>query len=183
MGGDGILMARKTTLLRAGAIALLLGLIELSGAVGVTVGLTDPAAAQSRSRGGGGFFDMLFGPRRYGPIERDVPMQAPVESSRAPAAKKSDTTPTLSVMVMGDSMADWLAYGLEEAFADSPEIGVVREAKARSGLIRYAPRSDLDWWHVARDILNQEKANYVVMMLGVSDRQNIRERDLAKEAE
>ena len=29
----------------------------------------------------------------------------------------------------------------------------------------------------------QEKPNYVVMMLGVSDRQNIRERDLAKEAD
>ncbi|HET7911137.1 MAG TPA: DUF459 domain-containing protein, partial [Pseudolabrys sp.] len=38
-------------------------------------------------------------------------------------------------------------------------------------------------WHVARDILNQEKVNFVVMMLGVSDRQNIRERDLAKEKE
>src|SRR4029078_1114466 len=34
-----------------------------------------------------------------------------------------------------------------------------------------------------RDILTQEKANFVVMMLGVSDRQNIRERDLAKEAD
>ena len=31
--------------------------------------------------------------------------------------------------------------------------------------------------------LTQEKANFVVMMLGVSDRQNIRERDLAKEAD
>ena len=54
---------------------------------------------------------------------------------------------------------------------------------AHSGLLRYEYKSDLDWWHVARDILAQEKANYVVMMLGVSDHQNIRERDLAKEAE
>jgi lysophospholipase L1-like esterase len=36
---------------------------------------------------------------------------------------------------------------------------------------------------VARDLLAQEKPNYVIMMLGVSDRQNIRERDLAKEAD
>ena len=35
----------------------------------------------------------------------------------------------------------------------------------------------------ARDILAQEKANYVVMMMGVSDHQNISERDLAKEAD
>jgi hypothetical protein len=168
-------MAHKTTSLRAAAIVLLLALTELSGAVGVTIGLADSAAAQSRGRGGGGFFDSLFGPRRYGPIERDVPMQAPVESSRAPAPKKSDTTPTLSVMVMGDSMADWLGYGLEEAFADSPEIGVVRKSKAHSGLIRYEARSDLDWWHVARDLLSNEKVDYVVMMLGVDDRTSIRE--------
>jgi hypothetical protein len=168
-------MIQKTTLLRAGAIALLLALVELPGAVGVTIGLTDSAFAQTRGRGGGGFFDSLFGPRRYGPIERDVPMQAPVESSRAPAPKKSDTTPTLSVMVMGDSMADWLGYGLEEAFADSPEIGVVRKSKTHSGLIRYEARSDLDWWHVARDLLTNEKADYVVMMLGVDDRTSIRE--------
>ena len=84
---------------------------------------------------------------------------------------------------MGDGMADWLAYGLEDAFSDSPEIGIVRKNKIYSGLLRYEAKGDLDWWHVARDILAQEKPNYVIMMLGVSDRQNIRERDLAKEAD
>jgi hypothetical protein len=83
-------------------------------------------------------------------------------------------------MVMGDSMADWLGYGLEEAFADSPEIGVVRKSKARSGLIRYEARSDLDWWHVARDLLGKEKVDYVVMMLGVDDRTSIRESQVEK---
>jgi hypothetical protein len=84
---------------------------------------------------------------------------------------------------MGDGMADWLAYGLEDAFADSPEIAVIRKNKIHSGLLRYESKGDLDWWHVARDILSQEKTSFVVMMLGVSDRQNIRERDLAKEAD
>src|SRR5450830_805592 len=84
---------------------------------------------------------------------------------------------------MGDGMADWLAYGLEDAFYDSPEIGIVRENKLYSGLLHYEAKGDLDWWHVARDILAQKKANYVVMMLGLSDRENIREKDLAKEAE
>ncbi len=84
---------------------------------------------------------------------------------------------------MGDGMADWLAYGLEDAFSDSPEIGIVRKNKINSGLLRYEAKGDLDWWHVARDLLAQDKPNYVIMMLGISDRQNIRERDLAKEAE
>jgi hypothetical protein len=107
--------------------------------------------------------------------------QQPAESSsRAPAAKKADGVPTLFVMVFGDSMADWLAYGLEEAFADSPEIGVVRKSKLHSGLIRYEARSDLDWWHVAREMLSKEKADYVVMMLGVEDRISIRESQVEK---
>ena len=84
---------------------------------------------------------------------------------------------------MGDAMADWLAYGLEDAFSDTPEIAVIRKNKRGSGLLRYEYKSDLDWWHAARDILAQEKADYVVMMLGVSDHQNISEKDLAKEAE
>jgi hypothetical protein len=177
-------MAQNGKLLRAAAVALLFGLIELTGAVSVTVSLTDPAAAQFQRRGGGGFFDSLFGPRRYGPADRDIPDQSQqVDSSRAPAAKKPDAAapmPTLSVMVLGDSMADWLAYGLEEAFTDSPEIGVVRKAKARSGLIRYEARSDLDWWHVARDLLSKEKVDYVVMMMGLEDRTSIRESQVEK---
>ena len=84
---------------------------------------------------------------------------------------------------MGDDMADWLGYGLEDVFADTPEIRVVRKNKLNSGLLHYDAKGDLDWWHVARDTLAQEKADYVVMMLGLGDRQEIREKDLAKEAD
>jgi hypothetical protein len=144
---------------------------------------TAPAAAQRYQRSGG-FFDQLFGPRTYAPMQREPgEVQVQVDSSRAPAPKKSETTPTLSVMVMGDSMADWLGYGLEEAFADAPEIGIVRKAKTNSGLIRYEPRSDLDWWHVARDHLSKEKVDFVVMMLGINDRQSIRENQAEKAAD
>ena len=114
--------------------------------------------------------------------------QEPSESSRAPPPKKAEakdeqTEPTTSIVVMGDDMADWLGYGLEDVFADTPEIRVVRKNKLNSGLLRYDAKGDLDWWHVARDTLAQEKADYVVMMLGIGDRQDIREKDLAKEAD
>jgi hypothetical protein len=49
--------------------------------------------------------------------------------------------------------------------------------------VRYEAKGDLDWWRVARDILTQEKANYVVMMMGISDRASIREREVPKEAD
>src|SRR4051812_3677897 len=81
-----------------------------------------PADAQRYNSGGrgGGFFDSLFGPRsgywgpQQGPRQYNEP-RVEVDSSRAPSPKKSDTMPTMSVMVLGDSMADWLGYGLEEA--------------------------------------------------------------------
>jgi uncharacterized protein len=114
--------------------------------------------------------------------------QEPSESSRAPPPKKAEakdeqTGPTTSIVVMGDDMADWLGYGLEDVFSDTPEIRVVRKNKLNSGLLHYDAKGDLDWWHVARDTLAQEKVDYVVMMLGIGDRQAIRVKDLAKEVD
>lgn len=143
---------------------------------------------QRPQRSGGGFFGSFFGGYQRPYDNSYEQQQAPADNSRAPPPRKVETkpdavAPTTNIIVMGDGMADWLAYGLEDAFADSPEVAIVRKNKIHSGLLRYEGKGDLDWWHVARDILNQEKANYVVMMLGVSDRQNIREKDLAKEAD
>ena len=102
--------------------------------------------------------------------------QQPVESSRAPAARRPEGTPSINVVVFGDSMAEWLAYGLEEAFAETPEIGIGRKARANAGLIRVEQRGEAyDWPTAARDILAAEKPDYVVMMLGTSDRRGIRE--------
>jgi hypothetical protein len=134
----------------------------------------------------GGFFDSLFGPSQR-PVFEGEPSQ-PSDNSRAPSPRKPDSkaeqiAPTTSVVVMGDGMADWLGYGLEDAFSDSPEVAIVRKSHQRSGLLRYDTKGDLDWWHTARDLLNQEKPSYVIMMLGVSDRQNMSGRDLAKEAD
>ena len=184
-------MMRKNRYWQRLAMIALLGAAECA-----TFGLTLPAPAQaqdfpflSRQRAprGDGFFQQLFGPSNRRQDDRDYQtQQAPADNSRAPAARKADpnqTAPTTSVVVLGDGMADWLAYGLEDAFGDAPEVGIVRKNKAHSGLIRYDARSDLDWWHTARDILNAEKPNYVIMMLGVSDRQNFRAQDVAKEAD
>ena len=177
--------------------AAILAVAECASVAAVEIALTAPAQAQSQSRDDrfpflrqrqrGGMFENLFGPSDRQIFEGE-PSQAPSDNSRAPSPRKPDAkaepvTPTTSIVVMGDGMADWLAYGLEDAFADSPEIAIVRKNKLHSGLLRYEAKSNLDWWHVARDLLAPEKPNYVIMMLGVSDRQNIREKDLAKEAD
>ena len=176
--------------------AVILAVVECAGLAAIGLAVTSPAQAQFRDDRypvrrhqprSGGFFQQLFGPfnaPRYAPrYEESTPQH--VDHSRAPKVYKraKDVTPTTTVLVMGDGMADWLGYGLEDAFSDTPEVAIIRKEKQRSGLLRYDTKGDLDWWHVARDILTQEKANYVVMMLGLNDRENIRERDLAKEAE
>jgi hypothetical protein len=179
--------------------AVVLTLAECAAVVAVNVPLVDSAQAQffrddrvrqRPQRSGGGLFDGLFGPspRRDVFEEPDRPSYqgggGGGDSSRAPAARraeKGEAPPTTSIVVLGDGMADWLAYGLEEAFGDAPEIGIIRKNRQRSGLIRYDVKGDLDWWHVARDLLAPEKPNYVIMMIGVGDRDNISARDIARE--
>jgi hypothetical protein len=119
-----------------------------------------------------------FGPL-FGPPAR-VQQEAPrVDFSRAPSPKKSDATPATKIVVMGDSMADWLAYGLEEAFSETPEIGIVRKHRTTSGLLRYESRSETTWAQVAREVIAAEKPAFVLMMLGLNDRAAIRERQAA----
>jgi len=65
----------------------------------------------------------------------------------------------------GDANADWLAYGLEDALSERPEIGIVRKHRTDSGLIRYDQRRDLEWPQIAREIIAAEKPNLVVMMI------------------
>jgi hypothetical protein len=106
--------------------------------------------------------------------EPRAPAAASVDSSKAPPPRKSDTTPAQTVVVMGSSLADWLAYGLEDAYADRPEIGVVRKIHPYSGLVRYDSHSNSDWAQASRDILKDQKADVVVMLIGLMDRQTIR---------
>jgi hypothetical protein len=77
---------------------------------------------------------------------------------------------------MGDAMADWLAYGLEDAFSEKPEFGVIRKHRTDSGLIRYDHRRDTTWAQVAREIIAADKPKFIVMMIGNNDRQSIREK-------
>jgi uncharacterized protein len=184
-------MFRKNQLTRWIIGAAILAVAEFACVVAVEFALTVPAQAQSydnfnpfqgrqRQRQRGDFFPNFFDPFEQ---RQNETVQAPVDYSHAPSPRKPDSsvTPTTSIVVMGDSMADWLAYGLEDAFSESPEIAIIRKNKPRSGLLHYDAKSNLDWWHAARDILVQEKPSYVIMMIGIADRQSIREKDLPNE--
>lgn len=96
----------------------------------------------------------------------------PAETGGKPAA-----TPEIAanyfVGVMGDSFALMLGNGLEETFADKPEIGIVKKAKESSGLVR---DDFYDWPKAAREIANgPQKIDVAVVMIGSNDRQPLRD--------
>jgi uncharacterized protein len=100
--------------------------------------------------------------------------QAPDYSHAPPATPRKDAA--VKIVVMGDANADWLAYGLVDAFSEKPEIGIVRKHRTDSGLLRYDQRRDSEWPQMAREIIAAEKPKFVVMMIGNNDRQTIREK-------
>jgi uncharacterized protein len=116
--------------------------------------------------------------RERPPVRRkDAVERPPAESNRAPAARRPEGTPTTNVVVIGDSMADWLAYGLEDVYSDNADVGVVRKNRANAGLIRHELRNEaLDWVQSTKEYLAAEKPNFIVIMMGAADRQAIRER-------
>src|SRR4030081_739127 len=154
-------------------------LIVLAVAVALLVGIVGPGSAQFFNFGGppqqrsGGW----FGGDLFAPFQQPAPKRVIREDfSKAPAPEKRDNVPERNVLVLGDAMADWLAYGLEGAYAEQPDMGVIRRHKTLSGLIRYQPKGDpADWPAAAKGILATEKPDAIVVMLGLDDRQPIHE--------
>ncbi|MFK4504481.1 hypothetical protein ABIF86_008772 [Bradyrhizobium japonicum] len=164
-------------------------LIALGTALAILVSVAGPASAQffnfpgfggppqrqappPRNGGGGGWFGGDF----FAPFQQQQPQAPRQDFSRAPAPAKRDTTPDKNVLVIGDAMADWLAYGLEDAYTEQPDMGVIRKHKTTSGLIKYQPKGEpADWAAAAKSILETEKPDVIVVMLGLNDRISIRE--------
>src|SRR5437762_12964389 len=105
---------------------LLLGLAEVAAAAITLLALLTPASAQIDDR-----FPFLEDRRRryrqpyrqqqqpqqqrpqpqWSPFGFEQPRQQPADSSRAPAPRRADVASSTKIVVFGDSMADWLAYG------------------------------------------------------------------------
>jgi uncharacterized protein len=116
------------------------------------------------------FFSPFFGDR----YNRPAPA---VDSSRAPPPRKPEKPPTSTVVVVGDSMADWLGYGLDELYSEQPETAVERQIRATSGLVRYDPKNEtLEWPQAVKDALANEKPDAIIVMLGLNDRVTLRDK-------
>jgi hypothetical protein len=118
-------------------------------------------------------------PRRPASVEpRRRLAPRPVPQSRAVAERpKAKTEAASAVVVFGDSLAELVAQGLEEAFEDNPSVAVVRKTRGDSGLAR---TDHYDWPKAVQELLGStQKISYAVVMLGANDRQTIREGETA----
>jgi hypothetical protein len=77
------------------------------------------------------------------------------------------------VMVLGDSLADQLSQGLADGFVtERPEVAILKKTKVATGFVR----ADVyDWTAQAAGLLAKEKATALVVLLGVNDRQPLRD--------
>jgi uncharacterized protein len=160
----------------------------LAGLAMIAAGLAAAQPASAQYWGGGDRYNGGYGGYRYyrqGPqrdfffpfsgFNRPPPV---VDSTKAPATRKLESPPTTTVVVIGDSMADWLGYGLDELYADQPEIGVDRKIRAASGLVRYDAKNEtLDWPQAIKDALASDKPSAIVVMLGLNDRLPLRDKN------
>ncbi len=101
-------------------------LVALTVAIALLVGIVGPASAQFFNFGNfggppqrpqpqqpqrGGFGGGWVGNDIFAPFQQQAPPRPREDFSRAPPPGKRDTVPERNVLVLGDAMADWLAYG------------------------------------------------------------------------
>ncbi|HXB79887.1 MAG TPA: DUF459 domain-containing protein [Bradyrhizobium sp.] len=157
-------------------------MVALAAAIALLVAVVAPASAQWNWFGGPPGQSQQqnqrswFGRDFFAPFQQQQQPRRVEDFSKAPPPAKRDTIPERNVLVLGDSMADWLAYGLEDAYAEQPDMGVIRRHKTVSGLIQYQPKGEpADWAAAAKTILAAEKPDIIVVMLGLNDRIAMRE--------
>ncbi|MGX1743479.1 SGNH/GDSL hydrolase family protein [Bosea sp. NPDC055353] len=103
--------------------------------------------------------------------------EAPVVVRDDPVIPKVDVAH--HIVVMGDSLANLLANGLDDALNNRPDVEVIHRAKPDSGLVR----SDFyDWPKTISELLaSDQKISIGVVLLGLNDRQPIREGETVHE--
>ena len=167
--------------MRLRSLAMVLGAACLLLLTGGPVSLAQQQPQQQRS-----LFQMFWQipaqPRTaLQPRQRVAPVarrrDAPVVVRDDPVIPKVDVAH--HVLVMGDSLANLLANGLDDALNSRPDVEVIHRAKPDSGLVR----SDFyDWPKTASELLaSDQKISIGVILLGLNDRQPLREGETVHE--
>lgn len=180
------ILARRTVLAASALIVAVI--VALCGVAGSTAKAEDKRIVVARNEG---FHPLrplfrLFGAKRRdrsgasrktkrsrGTARRH--QQRPARQHKpAPVAVPKDPDANV-VLVVGDSLARGLGKGLEVAFADSPKVQIRSWVNGSSGLVR----DDYFNWptELRQFFAGDERVDAIVVMVGVNDRQRIRDAD------
>jgi hypothetical protein len=87
------------------------------------------------------------------------------------AVSLSARSRTVSVAVVGDSLANDLGRGMEALFNSKPHVRVIKQTKFATGLVR---TDHFNWNATVRNALKYGDPNIIVVVIGGNDRQPIR---------
>jgi hypothetical protein len=149
-----------------------------------------PAVAHAQEAGerqsGGGILRFLFSRRDREPPRRDRVVAPPPETQRraAPTVRRSQPAPAAPVvpaiekaqdasrvLVVGDFLAGGLADGLSTAYEQNADVVIINRTNGSSGLVR---DDYYDWPGSIGAVIEEEKPDAVVVMIGSNDRQQMR---------
>ena len=124
----------------------------------------------------GGFLQRLFGPQQIRPPPPPpAARQGRPATNAAPPVATAEVAPkddsAKRILVVGDFVAGALAWGLDQTFADEPKLAVIDGSNGNSGLVR---DDYYDWNKQLPALLNQNKPDIVVFVVGANDRQQMR---------
>ncbi|MCB1454711.1 MAG: DUF459 domain-containing protein [Nitratireductor sp.] len=94
-----------------------------------------------------------------------VTTQAPVKQ----VVEKSENA--LKILVAGDFMADGLSDGLQQAYAENPNVVLVNAAVSLSGLVR---DDVVNWPQRIGELVEEHRPVAVIFLAGMNDRQQMR---------
>jgi uncharacterized protein len=105
---------------------------------------------------------------RSAPVRR-----APVVLADPVPVIKPKLNPSTFIAVMGDAMGEQLAQGLDETYGERTDVMILRKARADSGLVR---TDFYDWSKSANELIaTTPRLSFAVMLIGLNDRQQIRD--------
>lgn len=106
------------------------------------------------------------------PSAEAPPATPGLSAAVTPAAPAVPAGPPFVIAVFGDNVAQMLAQGVTEAYANR-NVTVLRRARENTGLVR---EDYYDWPKAVQDFLaSDQKVDLAIMMVGSNDRQSIRE--------
>ena len=101
------------------------------------------------------------------PLSATLPTK-PTKSTKAPAATKR--AKPYNIVILGDSLGDGLWAGLYRVLRKDKRFRLIKRSKVASGFVR---TEYYDWNKQVKNILNEEKIDIAVILMGTNDRQVI----------